>query len=436
MQNQTLLLATGAVALLLLLLILMSIARRNARREAELTDSYQAPAAGQKQAVAESEADDFNVALADTHNNEQDGEQIDDEATLDVASDPLTQTEQLIAREQLNEAADLLEDAIDQEPERVDLRLKMMEIEARLENQQGYAIQVEALNRMGVAGPSVDLMNARYPLMAAGLVAGVELLDADAQAEQGDIQELEEITLGQPELDDAGDFDFADFGLEEESAASLADTDEQEIGFDLDFDLDEVLPSVDVTEPAAELPVEEPIEEPVVEQPQFEPLPATEDDLELELDADLQVENLLAEFEAMGASDEDVLQADSVTADDAEDTGFSLSDDDLADFEAQLQAEMQVESATDEAAQEAVQADDSDLFDTLDSTSEKLMTDELDDDFDFLSDTDESATKLDLARAYIDMGDEEGARDILAEVVDEGNEQQQQDAREMMEQLG
>jgi len=37
----------------------------------------------------------------------------------------------------------------------------------------------------------------------------------------------------------------------------------------------------------------------------------------------------------------------------------------------------------------------------------------MDDEFDFLADTDENATKLDLARAYIDMGDMEGARDIL-----------------------
>ena len=58
-----------------------------------------------------------------------------------------------------------------------------------------------------------------------------------------------------------------------------------------------------------------------------------------------------------------------------------------------------------------------------------------DDDFDFLSGTDETATKLDLARAYIDMGDAEGARDILDEVVAEGNEAQQQEAREMIAKL-
>ena len=59
-----------------------------------------------------------------------------------------------------------------------------------------------------------------------------------------------------------------------------------------------------------------------------------------------------------------------------------------------------------------------------------------DDDFDFLGDTDENATKLDLAKAYIDMGDAEGARDILQEVVSEGNAQQQQEARDLLAQVG
>ncbi|MCQ4346718.1 peptigoglycan-binding protein LysM [Pseudomonas stutzeri] len=53
-------------------------------------------------------------------------------------------------------------------------------------------------------------------------------------------------------------------------------------------------------------------------------------------------------------------------------------------------------------------------------------------DFNFLADTDETATKLELARAYIDMGDADGARDILDEVLKEGSASQQQEAREMM----
>jgi pilus assembly protein FimV len=48
----------------------------------------------------------------------------------------------------------------------------------------------------------------------------------------------------------------------------------------------------------------------------------------------------------------------------------------------------------------------------------------------------EVGTKLDLARAYIDMGDPDGARSILSEVLDEGGEPQQQEARQLLEELG
>jgi len=47
----------------------------------------------------------------------------------------------------------------------------------------------------------------------------------------------------------------------------------------------------------------------------------------------------------------------------------------------------------------------------------------------------EIGTKLDLARAYIDMGDAEGARSILGEVVEEGDEAQQEEARQLLESL-
>jgi pilus assembly protein FimV len=49
---------------------------------------------------------------------------------------------------------------------------------------------------------------------------------------------------------------------------------------------------------------------------------------------------------------------------------------------------------------------------------------------------DETATKLDLAKAYIDMGDAEGARSILDEVLAEGNDQQKKQARDLVAQIG
>jgi len=48
----------------------------------------------------------------------------------------------------------------------------------------------------------------------------------------------------------------------------------------------------------------------------------------------------------------------------------------------------------------------------------------------------EIATKIDLARAYQEMGDNDGAKEILQEVVKEGDSAQQESARAMLESLG
>jgi len=47
----------------------------------------------------------------------------------------------------------------------------------------------------------------------------------------------------------------------------------------------------------------------------------------------------------------------------------------------------------------------------------------------------EVGTKLDLARAYMDMGDPDGARSILEEVLQEGNESQKQEANRLLESI-
>jgi pilus assembly protein FimV len=47
----------------------------------------------------------------------------------------------------------------------------------------------------------------------------------------------------------------------------------------------------------------------------------------------------------------------------------------------------------------------------------------------------EVGTKLDLARAYMDMGDPDGARNILQEVLAEGSTSQKQEARRLIDSL-
>jgi pilus assembly protein FimV len=47
----------------------------------------------------------------------------------------------------------------------------------------------------------------------------------------------------------------------------------------------------------------------------------------------------------------------------------------------------------------------------------------------------EVGTKLDLARAYVDMGDPDGARNILQEVLQEGSMSQKQEAQRLLDSI-
>ena len=44
-------------------------------------------------------------------------------------------------------------------------------------------------------------------------------------------------------------------------------------------------------------------------------------------------------------------------------------------------------------------------------------------------------TKLDLAKAYLDMGDPEGAKSMLDEVLAEGNDSQREEARRLLTEI-
>lgn len=54
----------------------------------------------------------------------------------------------------------------------------------------------------------------------------------------------------------------------------------------------------------------------------------------------------------------------------------------------------------------------------------------------FATDADQIATKLDLARAYLDMGDDDGARRILEQVLSAGSEAQEREARALLDRIG
>jgi pilus assembly protein FimV len=64
-----------------------------------------------------------------------------------------------------------------------------------------------------------------------------------------------------------------------------------------------------------------------------------------------------------------------------------------------------------------------------------LAPDDMSDDLSDARTMTEVGTKLDLARAYVDMGDPAGARSILEEVLDEGDQGQRQQAQQLLDSL-
>lgn len=160
-------------------------------------------------------------------------------------------------------------------------------------------------------------------------------------------------------------------------------------------------------------------------------------DFNLDLEAESKPSVAAAEDDFMLSLDDEPLVSEA--------PGAAADLDMPADFDLSLADEAPVAPAEDSFAAQldevSAELDDlsSDLSADLPAAQPEASSTaaglDVDDDFDFLSGTDETATKLDLARAYIDMGDSEGARDILDEVIAEGSDGQQQEARELIAKL-
>ena len=109
---------------------------------------------------------------------------------------------------------------------------------------------------------------------------------------------------------------------------------------------------------------------------------------------------------------------------------------DLDDLTAALQVSESgdtVEQVRDDATVEQPRPSLSD--ETAEVPTMSLAPDAMSDDLHEARTMTEVGTKLDLARAYVDMGDPAGARSILEEVLDEGDDAQRQQAQQLLDSL-
>ncbi len=144
-------------------------------------------------------------------------------------------------------------------------------------------------------------------------------------------------------------------------------------------------------------------------------------------------ENLDAEFESIQLA---TLEEPVPTLEDVSELAFDLEGSNSAGHDFGLLAQETGEVA-DAVVSKELSNDDWDLdaaLSAFDGTAlEDVPVQEADDDL--FAGIDMVGTKLDLAKAYIDMEDQEGAKVLLDEVLDEGSDAQKQEAQELMRQI-
>ena len=152
--------------------------------------------------------------------------------------------------------------------------------------------------------------------------------------------------------------------------------------------------------------------------------------------------------------DESVLSTTSTESEEsAEILEFTSDTDELASTDEQLGLAEEETASTDDEELESLAKSLEDTISGLDAgglddltfefdpdgTLESTLTSTLgissDLDLDSENESDEIDTKLNLAKAYIELGDSEGAKDILHEVSVDGNEDQKKDADELLQQI-
>lgn len=410
--------------------------------------------------------------------------------------DPIAEAEVYMAYGRDSQAEEILNDAIKKDPKRYELHLKLLEIFAGRRDTSAFEAVagelystlgaedpvwlkvVEMGSRLEPSNPLYDLSKSQNPAQyappaaIAAAVASEATQAAEMQAEgnanltearAAETDVAESPDAGTDQLDSALEFslDALDKDASQETSAGnpAAETPvEQEADTSLDFELlaeaGHVTPEIaQAADESMMLPELQPIMKP--DEQSAEPELSTGDSVpELELPA-LNIEpeepaaSAAENVELAGlpearedASDHAVrfepgLQTGEQLAveQDISDMDFSL--DTLANETAKLKAlQEQAENAPD-AQEQGLQPAGLEL--DLSGISLELDTDEAEPETIEIKtpeqEPDEVDTKLDLVTAYLDMGDHEGARELIEEVMKEGSATQREHAQALLNRL-
>lgn len=345
----------------------------------------------------------------------------------DSEVDPLTEADVFMAYGRHEAAEERLNEAIKQDPNRKELKLKLLELYNTTKNRDAFEPLAEEFYASMGDSASGDPMWEKVLIMGAEIASDNPLFSnapesAAVSKQEEDFSDISNASMSDSQVMDIGldtgvfnttDFDAAPAaGHEEESSASLdfnldfGDTSSEESTASLDFNLSDDEETATLKAPA-------------------------KDDAEGEDTASIDLGTGM-DFSLDDSSDKVSAPEPTMTmeAPNLEDSGMSM-DFDMGGSDAESTASIDFDMGTsaDEGFSLDAGADDTGGMDlNLDATDASSGMDDI-------GAVDEVGTKLDLAKAYIDMGDPEGARSILDEVMDEGNDSQKQEAQQLIQQI-
>ena len=444
MDNPTMLGIVVGVIIILLALVWLLLSRKRANAT-DFQESILLNAAEGGVASSIEEANDIP-----THTEEtsflSDFSPSDIDALQDETGevDPLSEADVYIAYGRYQQAEELIRQAIEKEPERDILKYKLFEILYAVKNADGFVALAEETT--GTAAETSD-RSSWQKVLSMGKMLSPEhplFVNADEIDAEDDLFSLDDDLL-EEELDEN---DFADLD------ATLTQTD-----FGIDKDDTE---SAEATE--TDVDVGEASEDDLLElSGDLDDTGVGLDDLEFETNLDDESINAaLDELEGLDGpdvvtglqegdqeSEDDLMLSLSDLEDEAEKTVLSLHNanvspdgdvDEASPLDLEIEEDSSLEALGDELLAKELEETVIDFPDVAAETSDQVLDDPMKDmDLDVSSDEkgmqDEVSTKLDLARAYVEMGDADGAADILDEVLSEGDEAQRQEAQQIKDTL-
>ena len=350
------------------------------------------------------------------------------------SGDPLAEADFHMAYGLYDQAADLVQLAMKREPQRRDLKLKLLEIFFVWGNKDkflGLARDLHATRAEAPAGEWDKVL-----IMGKQIAPGDALFSGNLTTASTDSLDME--LHGAP-----GTLDLV---IPEATATALPDVDLSETATTtakvdssgLDFVFDEPTAAASAgADPSSVLPT---IEMPHIasDKSAGDTQELTVDRLGLDIGALREIDSLDADAaaDARRRATSDTIETNTVPGPKSlldDDNGDLLSSTSLlriADDTSQLPLDESLDSVVD-------LSDATGELPALDSTEfHKALSGEVDFDIGGEPATmSEVGTKLDLARAYMDMGDPEGARSILEEVLHEGNPTQRQEAARLIASL-